>query len=85
MVNAIIVVDCAILSAETQCALADVVVTTVCACGAVFTRVKFFGAELNFLLAKVAYFLVIEAFKTVSRARIFENRILKEMELIQGF
>lgn len=77
MVNAIIVVDCAVFSAETQRALTDVVVTTVCACGAVFTRIKFFGAELNFLLAKVSYFSVIQTF---SRTRIFEKNKTKNIE-----
>lgn len=54
MIDAIVVVDGTILSAETQRALTDVTVAAVGTSGAIFARIEFFGAELNFLFAKVS-------------------------------
>ncbi len=54
MIDAIVVVEGAVLSAETQSALASVVIPAIQAAGSILARIKFFGAELNLLLAKVS-------------------------------
>lgn len=49
VVNAVVVIDGAIFTAETQSALATVVITTVDASRAIFARIKFLRAKLDFL------------------------------------
>lgn len=49
--DAVVVIDGAVFTAETQGALTAVMIAAVDASSAVFTRVEFFGTELNLLVA----------------------------------
>lgn len=55
MADAVIIVDGAILTAETDSALAGVMVTTVHAGGSIFAWVEFFGTELDLLFTEGSY------------------------------
>lgn len=49
VINAIVVVECTVFSAETQSALTTVVIATVDTSSAIFARIKFLSAELDLL------------------------------------